>query len=76
MGFFLGDISDMLKDKINYHIQYGMINLQFLATEGRLLDCILKRVRSPRLRLLRWTECSEYSIPRWILVENLKVLEV
>ena len=76
VGFFLGDIPDMLKNKINYHIQYGMRNVQFVATQGRLLDCILKKVPSPRLRWLRWTECSESSLPDWIPMENLKVLEV
>ena len=65
----------MSKKKKYSHI-HVMSNLQLVATEGSYLEGILRMVRSPPIIWLRWMGCSESSLPGWIPMENLKVLEL
>lgn len=57
-----------------------MKNLQFLdiedSVEDGLLERILGRVHSPNLIWLRWYNCPYSSLPSWIPMKNLRVLEV
>lgn len=57
---------------------YKMKNLQFLdINSGRdLLERILSVVRSPNLIWLRWRNCGHSSLPSWIPMKKLGVLEV
>jgi hypothetical protein len=52
--------------------------LQLLEAEGDLVEGILSKVRSPNLNLiwLRWTCCPCSSLPSWIPMHDLRVLEV
>jgi Leucine-rich repeat (LRR) protein len=54
----------------------GIRKLQLLATEGGMLEQILRRVQSPNLIWLRWYKCPYSSLPSWIPMKNLRVLEV
>lgn len=51
-------------------------NLQLLATEDGCLKRIFSRVRSPHLIWLCWSKCPYSSLPSWIPMDNLRVLEV
>jgi hypothetical protein len=53
-----------------------MRKLQLVDTEGSLLKRILMRVKSPNLIWLCWKKCPYSSLPPWISMKNLKVLEV
>jgi hypothetical protein len=53
-----------------------MRKLQLVDTEGSLLERILMRVKSPNLIWLCWKECPYSSLPPWILMKNLRVLQV
>jgi hypothetical protein len=53
-----------------------MMKLQLVDTEGSLLEPILKRVKLSKLIWLRWKECPYSSLPRWIPMKNLRVLQV
>jgi hypothetical protein len=53
-----------------------MSRLQLVDTEGSLLEPILKRVTSPKLIWLCWKECPYSSLPPWIPMKNLRVLQV
>ena len=55
---------------------YKTRKLQLLDTEGGLVERILRRVRSPNLIWLRWQECQLTSLPLWIPMKNLSILEV
>eukprot|EP00253_Pinus_taeda_P009561 PITA_09561 len=55
---------------------YSFRNLQLVATEDGNLKSILRRVESPNLKWLRWTDCPYSCLPSWIPMENLRVLEV
>eukprot|EP00253_Pinus_taeda_P007680 PITA_07680 len=55
---------------------YKMRKLQLLDIEDGLLERILRRVHAPNLIWLRWEKCPCSSLPSWILMENLRVLEV
>lgn len=50
--------------------------LQFLDTEEDIFDHILKRVEFPDLIWLRWKMCSHTSLPSWIPMSDLRVLQV
>ena len=54
----------------------AMRNLRLVATEESYLEDILSRVKSPHLIWLRWYGCSHSSLPHWIPMKNLRVLEV
>eukprot|EP00253_Pinus_taeda_P008855 PITA_08855 len=54
----------------------GILNLEFVATEDRCLERILEKARSPNLRWLRWLNCPYSSLPPWIPMEKLRVLDV
>lgn len=54
----------------------GMRNLHVVATEDVHLERILARVGSPHLIWLCWYRCPYPSLPSWIPVEKLRVLEV
>ena len=53
-----------------------MRKLQLVDTEGSLLEPILKRVKLPKLIWLRWKECPFSSLPPWVPLKNLRVLQV
>eukprot|EP00253_Pinus_taeda_P036555 PITA_36555 len=59
----------------NFHPS-GMEKLQLVAIEEDHLDDILSRVRPPHLIWLRWYKCSHSSLPNWISLTKLRVLEV
>jgi Leucine-rich repeat (LRR) protein len=50
--------------------------LQLLDIENGHLVRILRKVHLPNLLWLRWRECPYYSLPSWIPMENLRVLQV
>lgn len=58
-----------------------MSSLQFLDAEGDLMERILTNVSSPNLLWLRWTDsisfpCEHYTLPTWVPMENLRVLQI
>lgn len=56
---------------------FGMIsNLHFLEAEGSVVESILTRVRSPKLMWLHWINCPHSSLPPWLPMHDLRVLEV
>lgn len=56
---------------------FGMIsNLHFLEAEGSVVESILTKVRSPKLMWLRWINCPHSSLPPWLPMHDLRVLEV
>jgi hypothetical protein len=66
-----------LRHLVNATRSCGISNLQFLAAEdGYYVERILKKVRSPHLRWLRWYTCPYTCLPSWTPMENLRVLEV
>lgn len=50
--------------------------LQLMDTQGYYVERILPSVRSPKLVWLRWKECPFDSLPSWIPMRDLRVLEV
>eukprot|EP00253_Pinus_taeda_P016756 PITA_16756 len=54
----------------------GILNLQFVAAEDGYLERIVRTARAPHLQWIRWYKCTHSSLPSWIPMENLKVLEV
>ena len=50
-----------------------MKSLQLIDIEGFLSECILK---SPNLLWLYWKYCPNSSLPSWIQMKNLRVLQV
>lgn len=54
----------------------GILNLQLVAAEGDYLERILRRARAPHIQWIRWYKCTHSSLPSWIPMENLEVLEV
>jgi len=54
----------------------GILNLQLVSAEGDYLERILRRARAPQIQWIRWYKCTHSSLPSWIPMENLKVLEV
>eukprot|EP00253_Pinus_taeda_P036292 PITA_36292 len=54
----------------------GILNLQLVSAEGDYLERILMRARAPQIQWIRWYKCTHSSLPSWIPMENLKVLEV
>jgi Leucine-rich repeat (LRR) protein len=65
--------------QMSYNTRYGRIGmkkLQLLDTEDGHLELILRRVRCPNLI---WLRCYKYpysSLPSWIPMQNLRVLNV
>lgn len=55
-------------------LQRGMLQLSHNGYGH--LEPILRRVHSPNLIWLRWRECPYYSLPSWIPMDNLRVLQV
>lgn len=56
---------------------FGMIsNLHFLEAEGSVVESILTKVRSPKLMWLHWINCPHSSLPPWLPMHDLRVLEV
>ena len=53
-----------------------MRNLRLVATEESYLEDILSSLKSPHLIWLRLYGCSHSSLPHWIPMKNLRVLEV
>jgi len=54
----------------------GTRGLQLLDIEGGHLERILERVQSPNLIWLRWRGCPDSSLPPWIPMKDLRVLQV
>lgn len=54
----------------------GVQHLQLVAIEDFYLEHILRRTESPRLTWLRWYKCPYSSLPSWIMMDHLRVLEV
>jgi len=50
--------------------------LQILQIEGSLLERILRKVKLPNLLWLSWRKCPHSSLPSWVPVKNLRVLQV
>ena len=50
--------------------------LQLPISNDGLLERILTRVHLPKLTWLRWHKCPYSSLPSWMPMENLRVLEV
>ena len=50
-----------------------MKRFQLVDTEGFLLEHILK---SPNIQWLYWKDCPNSSLPSWIQMKNLRVLQV
>lgn len=56
---------------------FGMISdLHFLEAEGSVVKSILTKVRSPKLMWLHWINCPHSSLPSWLPMHDLRVLEV
>lgn len=56
---------------------FGMIsNLHFLEAEGIVVESILTKVQSPKLMWLHWINCPHSSLPPWLPMHDLRVLEV
>lgn len=56
---------------------FGMISdLHFLEAEGSVVESILTKVRSPKLMWLHWINCPHSSLPPWLPMHDLRVLEV
>jgi hypothetical protein len=53
-----------------------IFGLQFVAGEDCYLERILRRVRSPSLKWIRWNKYPYSCLPSWIPMGNLRVLEV
>ena len=53
-----------------------MRKLRLVDTEGSLLERIMKRVKSPALIWLRWKDCPCSSLPSWIPMKSIRVLEL
>eukprot|EP00253_Pinus_taeda_P016207 PITA_16207 len=56
--------------------RYDCMKLKILATEGDYLKAILRTVPSAPLIWLCWYHCPYSSLPSWVPMENLRVLEV
>lgn len=54
----------------------GLRRLQLLDIEGGHLKSVLERVQSPNLIWLRWRGCPDSSLPLWIPMKDLRVLQV
>eukprot|EP00253_Pinus_taeda_P016173 PITA_16173 len=54
----------------------GILNLQLVSAEGDYLEGILRRARAPQIQWIRWYKCTHSSLPSWIPMKNLEVLEV
>jgi hypothetical protein len=54
----------------------GMRRLQLLDTEDAFLESILSKVELPNLLWIRWNMCPHSSLPTWIPMKNLRVLQV
>nr|QEH91620.1 putative TIR-NBS-LRR protein [Pinus monticola] len=50
--------------------------LQLLAAEGDCVESILNVAQPPHLIWLRWINCPYSSLPPWISMENLRVLQI
>eukprot|EP00253_Pinus_taeda_P029472 PITA_29472 len=68
--------SEIPLNKISSEPAIKMRTLQLLESEGEFVEGIIRRVRSPNLVWLRWTNCPYSSLPTWIPMDHLKVLEV
>eukprot|EP00253_Pinus_taeda_P005269 PITA_05269 len=66
----LGNCKRALLNTDRYH------GLRILASEYYYVEAILRRVRSPHLIWLRWYKCPYSSLPSWVPLGNLRVLEV
>eukprot|EP00253_Pinus_taeda_P031903 PITA_31903 len=66
----LGNCKPALFNTDRYH------GLRILASEDYYVEAILRRVRSPHLIWLRWYKCPYSSLPSWVPLGNLRVLEV
>jgi Leucine-rich repeat (LRR) protein len=53
-----------------------MRRMQLLDTESVLVKNILTKVEFPNLTWLRWKTCPHSSMPSWISMKNLRVLQV
>ena len=54
----------------------GAMDFQLIGTEGHFLKRILRRVHSPNLRWLYWSDCPYSYLPSWIPMKNLRFLKV
>ena len=59
----------------NFHFR-GMKKLPLVVAEDDYLERILKRAGSTHLIWLCWYKCPYSSLPSWIPMEKLRVLEV
>eukprot|EP00253_Pinus_taeda_P003480 PITA_03480 len=50
--------------------------LQLLEAEGDCVERILNVAQPPELKWLRWINCPYSSLPSWILMKNLRVLQI
>lgn len=53
-----------------------MRKLQLVDSVSSLLERIMRGVKSPNLIWLRWRDCPYSSLPSWIPLKNLRVLQV
>eukprot|EP00253_Pinus_taeda_P005776 PITA_05776 len=68
--------SEIPLNKILSEPAIKMRALQLLESEGKFVEGIIRRVWSPNLVWLRWSDCPCSSLPTWIRMDQLKVLEV
>jgi len=68
--------SSSLKMKMRSPAPYRFSKIQLVAIEGDDLESILRRVESPNLIWLRWRECPYNPLLPWLVMKNIKVLEV
>jgi Leucine-rich repeat (LRR) protein len=67
---------EMSRHPINNLEFDGQGELQLVATRGHYLQSMLRGQQSPHLIWLRWYRCPYPSLPSWIPMKNLRVLEV
>ena len=65
-------------DSFSDDVSRRISKLELLEAEGDFVEGILSKVRSPNLNLLwlRWIDCPCSSLPSWIPMGDLRVLEV
>eukprot|EP00253_Pinus_taeda_P026693 PITA_26693 len=70
--------ADSVSDELAFFSRYKMKNLQLLDIdmEEDHLKCLLNGMDSPNLLWFRWLNCRSSSLPPYIPMEKLRVLEV
>jgi hypothetical protein len=63
-------------DTENAVLERILRRLQILHIEGSLFERILMKVKLPNLLWFHWEKCPHSSLPAWVPIKNLRVLQV